>query len=73
MFNYQYMIPLLVNIELNLPVNSNTSFTVFICMKASSLLHASIGIGARSFNVNRSSHGTADIDTYYQHSNIEIT
>ena len=33
----------------------------------------SIGIDARSFNIDRSSHRTADIDTYYQHFNIEIT
>ena len=33
----------------------------------------SVGIGARSFNIDRSSHGTADIDTYYQHFNIETT
>ena len=33
----------------------------------------SVGIGARSFNIDRSSHRTADIDTYYQHFNIETT
>ena len=33
----------------------------------------SIGIDARSFNIDRSSHRTADIDTHYQHFNIEIT
>ena len=32
-----------------------------------------VGIGARSFNIDRSSHGTADIDTYYQHFNIETS
>ena len=36
-------------------------------------LQSSVGIGARSFNIDRSSHGTADIDTYYQHFNIETT
>ena len=34
---------------------------------------SSVGIGARSFNIDRSSHRTADIDTYYQHFNIETT
>ena len=33
----------------------------------------SVGIGAQSFNIVRSSHGTADIDTCYQHFNIETT
>ena len=33
----------------------------------------SIGIGAPSFNIYRSSHKTADIDKYYQYFNIEIT
>ena len=33
----------------------------------------SVGIGARSFNIDRSSHRTADIDKYYQHFNIETT
>ena len=37
------------------------------------LVMLSVGIGARSFNIDRSSHRTADIDTYYQHFNIETT
>ena len=36
-------------------------------------MQTSIGIGARAFNIDRSSQGTADIDTYCQHFNIEIT
>ena len=35
-------------------------------------LFNSIGIGARSFNIDQSSHETADIDTYYQYFSIEI-
>ena len=37
------------------------------------MLRNSVGIGARSFNIDRSFHRTADIDTYYQHFNIETT
>ena len=55
------------------PSTSSSNNTVIKKTYHLGVPNISVGIGARSFNIDRSSHRTADIDTYYQHFNIEST
>ena len=62
----------------NLKIQNGRHFLekeIFLKIAKSTFLRypISVGIGARSFNIDRSSYRTADIDTYYQHFNIETT